>query len=174
MCLGFFSSWNWLTSSQVQSTTPLNPSTLPETARRVIYQSASRPDQKASRPGKYGGRDRIESGTERAVKFGAVWSKLEKGVIVDFYEFCGIRLMDRKHLRRPYHTYSSFSPSHLPTRRMLPPRQLSENKLNPLPRSFHPVNRHLSQLLALHEPFSVKRQHIIPIGKEKENQKQIC
>ncbi|WRT65700.1 uncharacterized protein IL334_002646 [Kwoniella shivajii] len=63
---------------RLPSSAPLSSSTLPDTARRMLLQTASRPDgRSASRQSMRGEESSI--GTERAMKFSGIWNKLEKG-----------------------------------------------------------------------------------------------
>lgn len=52
--------------SNLPSSTPLSAETLPETVKRMIYASASAGAK--------------EGGAEKALKFSAIWNKLERGV----------------------------------------------------------------------------------------------
>lgn len=52
--------------SNLPSSTPLSAETLPETVKRMIYASASA--------------EAKEGGAEKALKFSAIWNKLERGV----------------------------------------------------------------------------------------------
>ncbi len=66
-------------SSRLPSSTPLNASTLPDAARRMLLQSSSRSESRATSRQSHRGEER-EGGSDRALRFGGIWNKLERGV----------------------------------------------------------------------------------------------
>lgn len=66
-------------SSRLPSSTPLSASTLPDAARQILLQSAFRPESRsASRQSVRG--DERDGGSDRALRFGGIWNKLDRGV----------------------------------------------------------------------------------------------
>ncbi|OCF57900.1 gamma-tubulin complex component 3 [Kwoniella mangroviensis CBS 10435] len=60
--------------SRLPSSAPLSASTLPDTAKRILLQSIPRAASSQNTRG-----ESSSSGSERAIEFGGIWNKLEKG-----------------------------------------------------------------------------------------------
>ncbi|ORY24380.1 Spc98 family-domain-containing protein [Naematelia encephala] len=72
--------------SRISSTTPLSPSALPDIARRMLLLSEASSTSAGKTDGRASSRQSMsriksekESGNDRAMRFGGIWSKLERG-----------------------------------------------------------------------------------------------
>lgn len=78
--------------SRLPSSTQLSAATMPDSAKRMLLQSTSRPESRsASRQSTRG--DEREGRSQGALRFGGIWNKLERGVRqltswVDAYSAC--------------------------------------------------------------------------------------
>ncbi|KAK4690096.1 gamma-tubulin complex component 3, partial [Tremellales sp. Uapishka_1] len=65
-------------ASRLPSSAPLSTNTLPDVTRRILLQSTSSRTESRS-ASRQSHRDERDGGSERASRFGAIWSKLERG-----------------------------------------------------------------------------------------------
>ena len=65
--------------SRLPSSTPLSASTLPDAAKRMLLQFTSRLEGRSTSKQSLRGEER-DGGSDRALRFGGIWNKLERGV----------------------------------------------------------------------------------------------